>query len=85
MLLKAVPKLLWYMTSLVPELLERLAIRIDGALGFWCSAPFGETLGRDKFANGLLANLELPGDSRNGSSLLMQRYHLVIEGKTPLP
>lgn len=72
------------MTSLIPELLESLPIGINGTAGLLCMAPFRETLGRDTFANRLLANPELPGYPRNRSSLLMQGHHLLIQGKASL-
>ena len=82
--LKALPKLLGCVTSLIPELLEGAAIRINGTAGLLCVAPFGEALGRHKLADCLLPNLELSGYPRNRSSLLMQGHHLLIQGEAPL-
>jgi hypothetical protein len=80
----ALPKLVGRVTSLIPELLESFPIGINGTAGLLCTTPFWETLGRDKVANRLLANLELPGDPRNRSSLLMQCHNLVIQGEASL-
>ena len=77
--LKPLPKLLRCVTSLIPELLESVAIGINGTAGLLGMAPFGEALGGDKLADRLLTNLELPGDPRNRSSLLMQCHNLVIK------
>src|SRR5512135_3510498 len=82
--LKVLPKLLWRATSLVPELLESIAIGINGTSGLLCAAPFWKTVGRDKFAHSWLPNLELPGYPRNRSSFLMQCHNLVIKGEAAL-
>ena len=77
------PKLLRCVASLLPELAEHFAIRINGAASLLGSAPFWEALGCDEVANGLLANPKLPSYPRNRSPLLMQRSDLLIEGEAP--